>query len=208
MNQESSAESCLRSSKRYAGKRHGRIFSLLIAVVILALSITHGAMAADAQNTNTPKAEIKKQPVQSGFSVLTQDLEKKGIRTCLKRIDQVTTFLLAGVGQYGASFIIPSGDPNRQLLSASIGAQMKDGNEAYIGASFAPDLGNKCAAVYEAVAFWPVKCSEVANKNFKKFKKISDSSVRGQILDGGPMVRVFLLPAGPGCVSIKKEVVQ
>ena len=36
--------------------------------------------------------------------------------------------------------------------------------------------------------------------------KPSDSMLTRWVIDGGPTMRIFLMPAGPGCIQIKKEV--
>lgn len=78
---------------------------------------------------------------------------------------------------------------------------------AYVSAHFAPNQANGCGAAYDAVAYWPQKCEAVAGKRFATLKKVGQLKKDIAILDGGPALKVFLMPAGTGCVSIKKEVV-
>ena len=82
-----------------------------------------------------------------------------------------------------------------------------NGGVAYISASFAPNQANGCGATYDAVVYWPEKCEAVAGKQFAVFKKIGVLKSEITVLDGGPTTKVFLMQAGSGCLSIKKEVV-
>ena len=94
------------------------------------------------------------------------------------------------------------------MISASMEIPMKDATSAYASASFAPNQANGCAGIYETVVYWSQKCTEVTEKNFSTFKKIGSLSKNISALDGGVSTKVFLMPAGKGCVSIKKEVIQ
>lgn len=48
----------------------------------------------------------------------------------------------------------------------------------------------------------------VCRKKFGTFKKIGALSKNINVLDYGVSTKVFLMPAGKGCVSIKKEIVR
>jgi hypothetical protein len=62
--------------------------------------------------------------------------------------------------------------------------------------------------MYEAVVYWNMKCDDVAARQFAGLKQIGALRKDITMLDGGPALNVFLMPAGSGCISIKKEVVQ
>ncbi len=70
-----------------------------------------------------------------------------------------------------------------------------------------PNQANGCGAAYDAVVYWPLKCDAVAAKQFASLKKVGQLKKDISVLDGGVATKVFLMPAGSGCVSIKKEVV-
>ena len=49
--------------------------------------------------------------------------------------------------------------------------------------------------------------ARVATQQFAGLKRAGQMKTNITLLDGGPATKVFLMPAGSGCVSIKKEVV-
>jgi hypothetical protein len=96
-------------------------------------------------------------------------------------------------------------NPDTQMFSGSMEIPAKVAPLAYASASFAPVQANGCEGMYEVVVYWPQKCYDVADKIFAKFKKSGMLSKNISVLDGGVATKVFLLPAGTGCVSIKKS---
>jgi len=78
---------------------------------------------------------------------------------------------------------------------------------AYVTATFAPNQANGCGAVYDAMVYWPLSCDALAAKHYPTLKRIGQVKTSITVLDGGVASKVFLMPAGSGCVSIKKEVV-
>ncbi|MBI5047841.1 MAG: hypothetical protein HZB54_02650 [Deltaproteobacteria bacterium] len=163
-------------------------------------------------------APAQQQPVQSGnpsVSAITQAAVKAGVLACASRINQVTNFLTAGSQWFGAFLIVPPANPDQQIVSASLEIQSKDAPLAYASASFAPNQANGCGGMYETVVYWAQGCDKVASQNFGGLKRIdtkqgAPSAHAPSIvtLDGGATTKIFLMPAGTGCVSIKKEVVQ
>ncbi|MFN4343210.1 MAG: hypothetical protein ACK4FE_14440 [Azonexus sp.] len=100
----------------------------------------------------------------------------------------------------------PPSQPDQRLLPLAMEVPT-EGGVAYVSAHFAPNQANGCGAAYDAVAYWPQKCDAVAGKQFAALRKVGQLKKDITILDGGPATKVFLMPAGSGCVSIKKEVV-
>jgi hypothetical protein len=62
--------------------------------------------------------------------------------------------------------------------------------------------------MYETVVYWPQTCTEVGENNYGKFKNVGKLSKNIYVRDDGVSTKVFLLPAGKGCVSIKKEIIR
>lgn len=177
------------------------ILNLTLAIFCLA-SLTAVAVAAEKQKpAKTPAT--KAVPANS----ITQAAMKTGVKSCAGRINQVTNFLAAGVKDAGYMMFYPKNNPDQQMISVSMELPLKD-NTAYASASFAPGQANYCGGMYETVVYWPNKCSEVAEKNFGSFKKGGTLSKNIYVRDGGESMKVFLMPAGKGCVSIKKEIVR
>lgn len=171
---------------------------IALAAVFYLTSITSAAMAAEK-----PKAAPAKAPPPNN---ITQEAMKIGIRTCAGRINQVTNFLVAGTDSAGYITDVSKSNPNQRMTSVSMEIPLKD-SSAYAAASFAPLQTNYCEGIYETVVYWPQRCTEVAEKNFAAFKKSGALSKRVYVRDGGA-VKVFFMPAGTGCVVIKKEIVR
>jgi hypothetical protein len=185
-----------------------RIISFCIGLVFLAT----GICIADSQETDKKTEEVNKAhaaPVQGAtVNPIAQAAVKAGVLSCISRINQVCNFLTTGAQKFGVCQFIPPDQPDRNIYSISMEKLGKDASFAYASASFAPNQASGCGALYEEVAWWPMSCTEVAKKHF------GDMTVEGVLvkditmLVGPPTVRVFLMPAGTGCISIKKEVIR
>jgi hypothetical protein len=151
--------------------------------------------------TPTPAPVENTGPLNS----VAQAAQKAGVVNCLGRINQVSNFLVAGAKESGASLIISPQTPNERI--ASMAFEVKSPQAlSYASADFAP-LASGCGATYEAVTHWQNSCKDVAKKGYGQLKVIGAIQSNILILEGGPQLRVFLMPAGSGCVAIKKEVV-
>ena len=137
------------------------------------------------------------------LNAAAQAAARRGVSTCLKRIDQVTNFLGSN-SKSGAFLFIPPKDPNGSLTSISMEVQTA-GGLSYATASFAPVGGEGCGSLYEAVVYWQNTCQEVAAKGFPGVPPDGTLNQKIMVLNGGAALRVYLMPAGTGCVSIKKE---
>lgn len=145
---------------------------------------------------------------KSNVNNITRDAMKAGIRICANRINQISNFLTAGLTDIGYMMFIPSDNPDRKMASVSMEIPLKNG-VAYASATFAPECGSSnCAGIYETVFYWPEKCALVGEKQFGAFKKAGSLSKNIAVRDDGKSTKVFLMPAGTGCVAIKKEVVR
>jgi hypothetical protein len=134
--------------------------------------------------------------------------QRKGVAKCIARINQVTAFLTGnGSTNSGMVFNAVGPDVNQKLVSTVLEVQGGDNNSSFVSASFAPNAtAQDCSATYDAVTYWPQSCSVVASSSFAAFKIAQPLYKSVNTLDGGTFVKVFLMPAGTGCVSIKKEV--
>jgi hypothetical protein len=129
------------------------------------------------------------------------------VKACTDRINQVSNFLTANTNS-GWMLFQSKSQPDQRLITASIEAATKEAGAAYISESFAPVAGGGCAGIYETVVFWESGCADVAKKQFPSIKATGVLSKNITVLDGGSNLKVFLMPAGKGCVAIKKEVMQ
>lgn len=130
-----------------------------------------------------------------------------GIQACAGRIQQVTQFITANSQSAGFLFMPPA-QPDQRLVTFSFEVQATNAPTVYASATFAPRQANDCGAEYEAVAWWPDSCDAVAAKQYAQLNRRPPLHKDILMLEGLPSARVFLMPAGSGCVSIKKEVVN
>jgi len=140
-----------------------------------------------------------------GANAITQAAVQKGVMNCVSRINQVSNFL-GYSPQAGAVLMLPPNQTDQRLVPLAMEVPTDTGS-AYVSATFAPNQANGCGAAYDAVVYWPQSCDEVASKQFATLKKVGPLRQNITMLDGGLATKVFLMPAGSGCVSIKKEVV-
>jgi hypothetical protein len=153
----------------------------------------------------TPVA--KKLPAKNTepLNSLAQAAQKAGVVNCLGRINQISNFLVADAQQIGASLMISPQTPNDRV--ASIAFEIKSPQVlSYAGADFTP-LATGCGGTYETVTHWKNNCKEVATKGYAQLKFIGVIQSSILVLEGGSQLQVFLMPAGKGCVAIKKEMV-
>lgn len=144
-------------------------------------------------------------PKGSGANAITQAAVQKGVLNCVSRINQVSNFL-GYSPQVGALLMLPPSQTDQRLVPLVMEVP-GEGGSAYVSATFAPNQANGCGATYDAVMFWPQACDDVAAKQFAALKKVGPLRQTITVLDGGAATKVFLMPAGNGCVSIKKEIV-
>lgn len=187
----------------HCSRRHRAIyFAALLAVGFCTLPVMAAEKpvkeATPARQAGIPRSEV---------NGITQAAVNAGALACAGRINQVTNFLTAG-SQSGAFLFAPPAPADQRMASVSIEINNKETSVAYASASFAPNQANGCGAVYEAVIFWQQKCDAVAGQQFAGLRKERILHKDIAVLEGGGSVRAFLMPAGSGCVSIKKEVMQ
>ncbi len=181
---------------------------------LLAFSCAHAATKAKpAPQTAEPNAAQAAVPVTSAsnsvapvsatLGPVAKGAAQSGIRRCLPRIDQVVGFVTAGT-QSGAMVFVPPVDADNRQTSVALEILGNNGL-SYIDTGYAPTSVG-CDAMYQSVTYWTNSCDEVARVAFPSFKKTNPLRQYIAVLDGGPSAKVFLMPAGTGCVSIKKEV--
>lgn len=152
-----------------------------------------------------PAAQVAQPSAVSAVSAVTQAAVQKGVLTCAARINQVSGYLGFNA-QAGALLMAPPAQPDQRLVPLVLETPTPQGS-AYVSAAFAPNQANGCGATYDAVVWWPERCEAVAARAFGNLRSVGRLKKSLTVLDGGPATKVFLMPAGPGCVSIKKEVV-
>lgn len=171
-------------------------------ICMLVLFCLSGVFASSAEKQETAQYN------GAAVNPATKAAVNGGALSCAGRINQVINFLSDGSQGVGAQVVIPSVDPDRKLLSISLEIQNENMPAAYAGTCFAPNQANGCGAMYETVVYWNKICDDVAAKQFAGLKRVGAMRKEIAVLDGGADLKVFLMPAGSGCVSIKKEVIR
>lgn len=163
------------------------------------------AYAADPQPLQQQKSTG---PVPSGVNPITQAAVKAGVLTCTSRVNQVSNFITSEAKDEGFYLFIPSSGQDQDIFSVSMEIQGKDSLTAYASESFAPNQSTGCSAIYDEVIYLPMSSREAMQKYFPNLKPERELLKNIIVLAGSPTVRVFLMPAGNGCIVIKKEVVR
>ena len=176
--------------------------SRLVTLTVAALSL---CTSLHAQEPAQPVSGRSADSRSSRTNALTEAAVQQGVLNCASRINQVSLFLGFGA-QAGVLLMAHPNQPDQRLVPLAMEVAGESGS-AYVSASFAPNQANGCGAAYDAVVYWPQKCDVVAAAQFAGFPRAGLMKRAITMLDGGPYTKVFLMPAGSGCVSIKKEVV-
>lgn len=178
-----------------------------LGLAVLSATLLWGVAAAQAQ-TGAPQpmapAAAQANPAPASNAV-TQTAVQKGVLSCAARINQVSNYLGFGP-QAGALLMAPPAQPDQRLVPLVMEVPTPSGS-AYATATFAPNQANGCGATYDAMVYWELKCDAVATQQFGALKKVGVLKNAVVALDGGAATKVFLMPAGSGCVSVKKEIV-
>ena len=181
---------------------------------VMGISLALSAFTVAAQNTNRPRSTEAAQRAEvaqaktnwvNGEQVLSQVTQNAGVRTCKPVADRVNRYLIADSQSSGLLFIAPENATGR-IFSGTLEIESKQGSTTYASASYAPYGEAGCGVAYDAVTYWKESCAEVSSKVLKDLRPIGPLGSKITMLDGGPAMRMFLMPAGAGCIQIKKEV--
>ncbi len=137
---------------------------------------------------------------------ITKAAAQAGVLSSANQIDRVITHL-AGNSEYGACLFLPTQRPDESIFSTSLEMPVENAPSVYASVSFAPFPGETSQAVYDTVQYVSKTPEELRTSVFKSIKneRILKSDI--MMLDNGN-AKVFLMPAGEGCIVIRKEVVR
>ena len=184
-------------------KRAGRIAAaLLLAVAAVAPSLPAWAQAAKSVRLPAEDANAAAGMSESGpGQELLVAMQQMHLTTCAQRVQQAMTFLFDGQpAKFVAQPLGPDSDrwPTVFVIES---ADPAGGHTRLSTLTIAPD----CAGQYEQVIYWSQPCSAVKASVFAKFTGEHPLMRDVKVSDDGPALQVYLTPAGPGCVSVKKE---
>jgi hypothetical protein len=172
--------------------------NIILAVLVpICIYLGTGEVDARAQDSPTMSVAVPNKVTHAAFA--------KGVLKCSSRLQQVTSFASPKDTQVALITFYPP-NPDNGLVSVIQEVDIS-GNSGYVSSNFAPNQASGCQASYDAVSFWKQSCRLVAEEIFKDLREIKDLRSPIKVLDGGPFMKVVLMPADSGCVSIKKEII-
>lgn len=160
-----------------------------------------------AQSAQQPTTAPQPQAVPAqALNPVAQTLNNAGAQRCAARANQVTNFLSAS-NQVGTFLFLPEGNAESRILAASMEIRSANNVVSYGSVNFAPVGSDGCGATYDVVTYWQNTCADVATRAYAQLPQVGVLQNQIRVLDGGGQMRIFLMPAGAGCISIKKEVI-
>ena len=160
----------------------------------LILWVCQGLAFAAPQQTKEP-----------AVNPLVNAMVGQGVVHCQERVHQVADFLASGSNS-GARLLMPTDHLNDHMVSASL--EVFNGSVLfYSNMDFAPLVAYGCDAVFETVTYWPNSCDVIAKTQFKQAQNTGKMRQYISVLTAGSNLQIFLMPAGNGCVAIKKQAI-
>lgn len=181
-------------------------FTALLAGLSLVIPLAGASETGKPASAAKQASPAKPRAAAKSSNPIANEAARKGVINCKKRIEDVTG-AFAKSGSAGAFLFTPQQDANGHVFSTSMEI-VTPTSIGYVSANFSPAGRFGCDASYDAVTYWNVSCAQTAALAFPKIKPAGYIKQAIQILDGGPNLRVFLMPAGQGCVAVKKEVLS
>ena len=146
-------------------------------------------------------------PVQRFNAAVSQ----LGITRCAPVIQQAGSFLLENAK---AQFVFqPLGpDANRWPTAVTIeGSYPIAGKPAAASQTRLTTLlvapAGSCSGLYTQVIFWPEACAALKTRVFGAYTNDHPLLAKVRQSEANPGLQVYLMPAGTGCVSVKKELI-
>lgn len=168
-------------------------------------ALTLGAQIAIGQVAGGMRAGDA--PVQRFNAAVSQ----LGISRCAPVMQQAGAFLLENAS---AQFVFqPLGpDTNRWPTAVTIeGSYPIAGKPAAANQTRLTTLlvapAGSCSGLYTQVIFWPEACATLKTRVFGSFTNDRPLLAKIRQSEANPGLQVYLMPAGTGCVSVKKELI-
>ena len=171
-----------------------RVGGLALALNLIAAS----AMAAAPPGAPTTQV---KQPAPARLAAA---LSRAGIKRCAPIVQRVAEFLWEN-GDAGFQLKLLGADADTSSVVVTLESNHPTlGTTRYATILVAPK--ETCSGYYEQTIFWAAACPVVKQSNFANFPNTAPLLRNIQASAASPTVSLYLMPAGAGCVSIKKEI--
>lgn len=175
------------------------IARLTVSLALAATVMTAPAFAQVAGGLGAPA------PRASPAQRVRNALRQVGATACADTIARAADFLFEdGQGEFTLQPLGP--DANRWPIVLTIeSAHARSGATRLSIITIAP--AGSCSGSYEQIITWPQSCAVLKTTVFAAFKSERPlfRTVRQSELTPG--IQLYLLPAGTGCVSVKKELI-
>jgi len=167
------------------------------AVFFAAVLATASMSLANAQATMPPAVP------QSPMDRLGAQLARAGVKRCAPIVRAVAAFVTENSN---AAFVVRSlgASPDTSPVSVTVeSAHASLGTTRYATITVVPS--ESCAGFYEQTIYWAAACPAVKAQNFANFPATRPLLRNIQQSALSQNVSLQLMPAGQGCISIKKE---
>lgn len=132
--------------------------------------------------------------------------DRGDLTTCAPKLQEAAEFLFEN--SPAAIRLQPLGpDPNRWPTVLTIeSSHATNGATRFATVMMAP--AGTCSGFYQQVIYWPQACSIVKKQVFQAYANERTLLRAVRLSDANPGLQVALMPAGAGCISIKKELIH
>jgi hypothetical protein len=130
-------------------------------------------------------------------------------------LSQIGITACAGAVQRAAGFLFEDGEANFSIQPLGPDANrwptviVIESAHATMGRTRLTTLtvspGPGCSGFYEQVIYWPQPCDELKKSVFAAFQPPHPLLRDVEVSELSPAVQLYLIPAGAGCTSVKKE---
>jgi hypothetical protein len=182
----------------------------LVALIAGAPSRVAARPAASTLGTQAPAAvagglsTIADTPAQR----LAQAAGQLHMTICAPLAARVTDFLLEGVAD--ANFTVQPMGPDANVWPTVIvmeSAHPDFGRTRLSTITLSPSPRG-CSAMYEQVIHWAQPCASLKADTFAAFQSEHVLNRNIRVSEANPGLQLYLIPAGEGCVSVKKELLR
>lgn len=150
---------------------------------------------------------LAEETTSAPLNALAEAVQQMGDSKCVARVNQVTNFLGSNQNS-GALLMTPAEEKTNERIIPLVVEQINgNGSISFISASFMPSgKEDSCQATYDAITVWSESCLMVSKKLYTDLEAERQLKNNIAVLSSSSNYKVFLLPIGNMCVSVKKEV--
>lgn len=129
--------------------------------------------------------------------------EQAGASWCLRTARQIGEQAV-GANPSAGVVLAPTSGADQALVSTSI--ETRDGVGAHFVSTFmAPNARGGCDGGYDDIRYWPKSCDQLVMEELRGLSALRPLGPGIGTLVAGPNQHIYLMGAGAGCVSIRKE---